>query len=171
MKKIFILFLLLVSFSLYAQDVQEIKFFANDGAFQINEVTCKSFDTIYKITVNIPVPDSIATFDCFFIHLTASTNLHAYFSKTYKHDEIMLELAGEKSITLTLFESGVFKSDFEFYDTQIKFECRQEKLKGDPWEIIEIEAKPMNAYSTYNGDPLYSGNVYCKGQLIIRKPE
>ncbi|MFH0864744.1 MAG: hypothetical protein V1904_01015 [Bacteroidota bacterium] len=169
MKKVFSLFLLLFSFSLYSQDVQEIKFFANDSAFQISDVNCKSFDSINTVTMTVPIPKNIENYDIFYISLSAEKNLLKYSSKTFKHDEIMSSLFGKESVSLILYATDVSPSEFNFWGNEIKFECKQEKHTGDPWEIIEVEAKPMNTYSTYNGDPLYSGNVYCKGQLIIRK--
>ena len=109
MKKTIFL-LLMLAFAI--NSIAQIKFYTNSGTTLITETKCGEYK---DITVKVPVPPNVSTFDAFTVKVLLSS-LDVKAICEYNKTKIQSKLAGKSEITLTLISADGTSSDFKFGD-------------------------------------------------------
>jgi hypothetical protein len=169
MEKAFLFFFMIMSSSAFSQQDTLIRFFANDSAFQISDVNCDAFDSIYEVTLTVPIPEDYENYEIFTIDLGARQELQKISSVTYNRSEIKNIISDQGYISIILFGPEIMISKFYFTTETIKWECQDSGNTENPWEIINVKAGPSSISYYYNDTPVYMGYKSATGKLIIRK--
>ncbi len=90
----------------------QCKFYTNSGATLITEAKCGEYK---DITVTVPVPANVSTYDAFTVKvLLSSLDVKAIYE--FNKNKIQSKLAGKSEISLLLISADGKNSDFKFGD-------------------------------------------------------
>lgn len=136
MKKIILLFII-IAFA--AKGYTQCTFYTNSGATLVTEVKCGEYK---DITVKVPLPANVSTFDAFTVKVLLSS-LDVKAICEFNKAKIKSKLAGKSQITLLLISADGTNSDFKFSDASLtnKDLCDNPKK----WEMASITAKVRTA--------------------------
>ena len=90
----------------------QCKFYTNNGATLITETKCSEYK---DITVKVPVPANVSTYDAFTVKvLLSSLDVKAIYE--FNKNKIQSKLAGKSEVSLLLISADGKNSDFKFGD-------------------------------------------------------
>ncbi|MEI6049945.1 MAG: hypothetical protein WCS03_13670 [Bacteroidota bacterium] len=112
MKKLIILMVLL-AFAVNGNG--QCKFYTNSGATLITETKCGEYK---DITVTMPVPANVSTYDAFTVRVSLSS-IDVKAICEFNKNKIQSKLAGKSEISLLLISADGKSSDFSFPDAGI----------------------------------------------------